>query len=172
MIHGWLGYTHTSAAMAALLFGACVFPMIKGKRLHKTLGYLYAAALLSTNVTAFGLYHLTGHFGLFHVAAIVSFVTLIAALIPVITRRPKKSWLSLHYKYTSWSYVGLLAAAVSEAAVRLPHAPFWPAVAFGSAIFFGTGGWLITRMKDRTVARALPMSHQPQNDLLPSSPHA
>jgi uncharacterized membrane protein len=154
MIHSWPGYFHTSAAMAALLFGAFVFPMIKGTRLHKLLGYLYAAALLTTNVTAFGLYHLTGHFGMFHIAAIVSFLTLLAALIPVISRRPRKSWLSLHYKYTSWSYVGLLAAAVSEASVRLPHAPFWPAVAFGSAIFFGIGGWLITRMKDRTVERA------------------
>jgi uncharacterized membrane protein len=159
MMRGWLGYTHTSAAMAALLFGVFVFPMLKGTRLHKVLGYLYAAALCATNVTAFGLYHLTGHFGMFHLAAIVSFLTLLAGLIPVITRRPKKSWLNLHYKYTSWSYVGLLAAAVSEAAVRLPHAPFWPAVAFGSAIFFGMGGWLITRMKDRTVARALPMAH-------------
>ncbi|MEY2507502.1 MAG: hypothetical protein QOH01_1831 [Verrucomicrobiota bacterium] len=154
MIHSWLGYFHTSAAMAALLFGAFVFPMIKGTRLHKVLGYFYAAALLTTNVTAFGLYRLTGHFGMFHIAAIVSFLTLLAALIPVITRRPRKAWLTLHYKYTSWSYVGLLAAAVSEAAVRLPHAPFWPAVAFGSAIFFGIGGWLIARMKDRTIGRA------------------
>jgi uncharacterized membrane protein len=165
MIHGWLGSIHISTAMTALLFGAFVFPMTKGTRLHKALGYLYAAALLATNVTAFGLYHLTGHFGMFHVAAIVSFLTLIAALIPVITRRPRKSWLTLHYKYTSWSYVGLLAAALSEAAVRLPHAPFWPAVAFGSAIFFGIGGWLIARLRDRTVARALPIT----NDLPPSS---
>jgi uncharacterized membrane protein len=161
MIHSWLGSIHTSMAMAALLFGAFVFPMTKGTRLHKVLGYLYAATLLATNVTAFGLYHLTGHFGMFHAAAIVSFLTLIAALIPVITRRPRKSWLTLHYKYTSWSYVGLLAAAVSEAAVRLPHAPFWPAVAVGSAIFFGLGGWLIARMKDRTVIRALPVGGSP-----------
>jgi hypothetical protein len=91
---------------------------------------------------------------------------LIAALIPVITRRSKNSWLYLHYKYTSWSYVGLLAAAASEAAVRLPRAPFWPAVAFGSAIFFGTGGWLITRMKERTVARAWPISHKALADPL------
>jgi uncharacterized membrane protein len=160
MIHSWLGYFHTSAATAALVFGAFIFPMMKGSNLHKVLGYLYASALLATNVTAFGLYHLTGHFGLFHVAAIVSFLTLVAALIPVVTRRPKKSWLSLHYKYTSWSYIGLSAAALSEAAVRLPRAPFWPAVAFGSAIFFGIGGWLITRMKERTLARAWRISHK------------
>jgi uncharacterized membrane protein len=48
--------------------------MVKGSNLHEVLGYLYASALLATNVTAFGLYHLTGHFGLFHVAAIVSFL--------------------------------------------------------------------------------------------------
>jgi uncharacterized membrane protein len=168
MTHSSLGFFHSSVAMAALLFGGFVFPMTKGTRLHKVLGYLYAAALFTTNVTAFGLYHLTGHFGMFHIAAIVSFLTLVAALVPVITRRPRKSWLSLHYKYTSWSYVGLLAAAVSEAAVRLPHAPFWPAVAFGSAIFFGIGGWLIARMKDRTVSRALMTRHKPPKDLLPS----
>ena len=156
--------------MAALIFGAFVFPMIKGTRLHKVLGYLYAVALLATNLTAFGLYHLTGHFGLFHVAAIVSFLTLLAALIPVITRRPKKSWLNLHYKYTSWSYVGLLAAALSEAAVRLPRAPLWPAVTIGSALFFGMGGWLITQMKDRTVARALPMILPATKDLTSSPP--
>ena len=153
MIHGCIGYIHTAAALAALLFGAFVFPMLKGTRVHKVLGYLYATALLVTNVTAFCLYHLTGHFGLFHIAAIVSFLTLLAALIPVITRRPKASWLSLHYKYTCWSYAGLSAAAISEAAVRLPHAPFWPAVAAGSAIFFGAGAWLITQMKGRTLAR-------------------
>ncbi|MDB6146632.1 MAG: hypothetical protein JWO45_296, partial [Spartobacteria bacterium] len=51
MIHGWLGYVHTSAATAALLFGAFVFPMVKGTRLHKVLGYSYASALLATNVT-------------------------------------------------------------------------------------------------------------------------
>ncbi len=158
MIHSWLGYVHTAAAIAALLFGVFVFPMLKGTPLHKVLGYLYATAMLATVVTAFCLYHLTGHFGVFHVAATISFVTLLAALIPVITRRPRKSWLLLHYKYTCWSYVGLLAAAVSEAAVRLPQSPFWPAVALGSAGFFGIGGWLITLMKDRTIARALPMS--------------
>jgi uncharacterized membrane protein len=157
MIHGWIGYIHTSAALVALLFGAFVFAMLKGTRVHKVLGYLNTTALLLTNVTAFCLYHLTGHFGLFHIAAIVSFVNLLAALIPVITRLPKNSWLSLHYKYTCWSYVGLSAAAISEAAVRLPHAPFWPAVAGGSAVFFGAGGWLITQMKGRTLARTQPI---------------
>jgi uncharacterized membrane protein len=35
MIHSSLGYFHTSAAIAALLFGAFVIPMIKGTRLQE-----------------------------------------------------------------------------------------------------------------------------------------
>jgi hypothetical protein len=36
---------------------------------------------------------------------------------------------------------------------RLPSAPFWPAVAIGSAMFFGAGGLLIARMTERTLAK-------------------
>ena len=152
-MHGWIAYSHTLAAMLALLVGAFIFPRIKGTRLHKVLGYTYAAAMLATTFTAFCIYHLTGRFGVFHVAATISFLTLIAALVPVITRRPAGSWLKLHYKYTAWSYIGLVAAALSEAAVRLPRTPFWPAVAIGSGIVFGGGGFVVARLQGRTLGR-------------------
>ena len=153
MIHGWIGHVHTLLASLALLLGGFIFPSVKGTLRHKAFGYTYAASMLGTTVSAFAIYHLTGHLGVFHFAAVVSFLTLVAAMVPVITRRPRGSWLYLHYKYTSWSYVGLLAAAVSEAAVRLPSAPFWPAVAIGSAAVFGGGGFLISRMTERTLTR-------------------
>jgi uncharacterized membrane protein len=151
--HGWVGQLHTALAVLALVAGGCIFPWAKGTRRHKIFGYTYATAMLGTTASAFAIYHLTGHFGVFHVAAVVSFLTLIAAMVPVLTRRPRGSWLYLHYKYTGWSYVGLLAAAASEAAVRLPSAPFWPAVAIGSALFFTAGGLLIARMTERTLAK-------------------
>lgn len=154
MIRDSLGAFHTVAASLALLLGAIMFLRPKGTRSHKLFGYGYVAAMLVTTGSAFGIYHLTGHFGIFHIAATVSFLTLVAAMVPATTRRPAKSWLRLHYKYTGWSYIGLVAAALSEAAVRLPRAPFWPAVAIGSAVVFGGGGWLITQMEARTVARA------------------
>lgn len=130
-----------------------MFLRAKGTRSHKVFGYAYVVAMLVTTLTAFGIYHLTGHFGIFHFAAAISFLTFVAAILPAITRRPAGSWLKLHYKYTGWSYVGLLAAAISEAAVRLPRAPFWAAVAIGSGIFFGAGGYMIARMQERTLAK-------------------
>ena len=51
----------------------------------------------------------------------------------------------------SWSYVGLLAAAASEALTRLPSAPFWWAVVAASVLVVGVGGWVIAV----TVPKAL-----------------
>lgn len=153
MIHASLGRFHTIAATLALLLGVMMFLRAKGTRSHKAFGYAYVLAMLATTLTAFCIYHLTGHFGIFHIAATISFLTLVAAMLPAITRWPAGSWLKLHYKYTGWSYVGLLAAAISEAAVRLPRAPFWGAVAIGSALFFGAGGFTIARMQQRTLAK-------------------
>lgn len=45
----------------------------------------------------------------------------------------------------NWSYVGLVAAGVSEAATRLPSAPFCPAVFAGTVIVFLIGGAPIAR---------------------------
>jgi uncharacterized membrane protein len=139
--------------MAALFLGTLMFLRRKGTTSHKVFGYLYAGAMLIVTTTAFGIYHLTGRVGAFHFAAVVSFVTLLVALIPAITRRPRDSWLRLHYKYTGWSYVGLVAAALSEAAVRLPHTPFWGVVAIGSALVFGGGGFAISSLQQRTLAK-------------------
>lgn len=136
---------HIGTAISALALGLCVLFVRKGTRLHKQLGYAYFFNMLGLNVSALFIYQLTGHFGPFHGAAFASLLTLIAGFIPAYLRLPRGRWLELHYEFMNWSYVGLVAAGVSEAATRMPSTPFWPAVALGSLAVFLVGGILIAR---------------------------
>lgn len=140
---------HIGTAISALVFGLCVIFTRKGTRLHKQLGYAYFFNMLGLNISALFIYQLTGHFGPFHGAAFASLLTLMAGFIPAYLRLPNGRWLELHYEFMNWSYVGLVAAAVSEAATRLPSAPFWPAVALGSLTVFFVGAMLISRVRSR-----------------------
>ncbi|MEO8357625.1 MAG: DUF2306 domain-containing protein [Chloroflexota bacterium] len=140
---------HIGTAISALVFGLCVFFTRKGTRLHKQLGYAYFFNMLGLNISALFIYQLTGHFGPFHGAAFASLLTLMAGFIPAYLRLPNGRWLELHYEFMNWSYVGLVAAAMSEAATRLPSAPFWPAVALGSFVVFLVGGSLIARGRSK-----------------------
>ncbi len=71
-------------------------------------------------VTSFAIYSLTGGFNILHVAAIMSSLCLALGLKYAVTRRPQHMWYELHYHWTCWSYVGLLAAFVAE------PLPDWP----------------------------------------------
>jgi uncharacterized membrane protein len=96
--------------------GALVLLNPKGTRWHRGLGYAYVTAMAVTLVTALALYELTGAFNLLHVAALVSALTLLQGLKAVWQRRP--GWLERHYRLMAWSYIGLIAALVSESAAR------------------------------------------------------
>jgi len=71
---------------------------------------------------------------------------------------------SAHYHFMAYSYLGLLAAAVSEAATRLPMfrpAPgqgfvFGVAVAVATMSVFAVGGWLVMRNATRSLAPFAP----------------
>ena len=145
MTYQFLSGFHIATAISALVFGLCVFLTRKGTRLHKQFGYAYFFNMLGLNISALFIYRLTGNFGPFHGAALASLLTLIAGFIPAYLRLPQGRWLELHYEFMNWSYVGLVAAGVSEATTRLPSAPFWPAVFAGTAIVFLVGGRLIAR---------------------------
>src|SRR5687768_975728 len=145
MTYQFLSGFHIGAAISALVFGLGVLLTRKGTRLHKQVGYAYFFNMLGLNISALFIYRLTGHFGPFHGAALASLLTLTAGFIAAYLRLPQGRWLELHYEFMNWSYVGLVAAAVSEATTRLPAAPFWPAVFAGTAIVFLIGGSLIAR---------------------------
>jgi uncharacterized membrane protein len=145
MTYPFLSGLHIGAAVSALIFGLCVFLTRKGTRLHKQFGYAYFFNMLLLNISALFIYRLTGQFGPFHGAALASLLTLMAGFTAAYLRLPQGRWLELHYEFMSWSYVGLVAAGVSEATTRLPSAPFWPAVFAGTLIVLLLGGSLIAR---------------------------
>lgn len=149
MAYQFFATFHLIAACTALIAGLCLFFARKGTRLHKQFGYVYFLNMLGLNISALFIYRLTGHFGPFHGAALVSLLTLLAGFIPAFMHLPQGRWLELHYEFMNWSYVGLVAAGVSEAATRLPSAPFWPAVAAGTMVVFIIGGVLIARGRAR-----------------------
>ena len=118
---------HVIAASAAILLGLFVFLNRKGTCRHVRIGIGYVVSMVVMNLTALGLYRLTGQFNAFHVAALMSMATVVAGMVPAVRRQPRDRWLRYHFEFMSWSYVGLIAGAVSEAATRLPQAPFWGA---------------------------------------------
>ncbi len=102
---------HTALGVAALATGAFVLARRKGDGLHRVVGRVYAAAMVGLCVLSFGLRDTTPLFagyGPFHIAAVVSLVTVVAGVVVAWRRRP--GWLEGHYMWMAWSYVGLVMA--------------------------------------------------------------
>lgn len=163
-----IGQFHHAAAWLAIASGAMVFLRRKGTTLHRRWGYTYFTAMLALNVSALMIYRLFGGIGVFHVAALVSLATIVAGFVPVVRRRPAGGWLEMHAQFMAWSYVGLIAAAVSEAMTRLPllrgfimsdWGPDSPGARFGIVVGLATslvvalGAWLIHRYLPSAMER-------------------
>jgi hypothetical protein len=110
--------------------------------------------MVALNGTALLIYDLFGRFGPFHWLALASLATLLAGLVPAMRKRPRRSWLFYHAEYMSWSYVGLLAAAVSEVTTRWFHLPFGWTVVISSLVVF-IGGGLVIRQRVPGSIKAL-----------------
>lgn len=129
-----LGAFHLFTAGLALASGASVAVARKGTARHRWTGRVYLAAMLLLNLSALSIYELTGRFNLFHFFAMVSLVTLLAAWLPALLKRG--AWKPWHARFMMWSYAGLLMAAVSEVATRLPIITSWKS--FGIAVGVAT----------------------------------
>lgn len=150
-----LGQVHFLTALVALATGAFVVLRPKGSAQHRRTGWAYATSMIALNATALSIYTLTGSFGPFHLAALVSLATLAAGLLPARRRRGRHPmWLVQHYYFMSYSYLGLVAAAVAETATRWPAIQevaggptvvFWITVAVASATVFIAGGIVVRR---------------------------
>ena len=168
-----LGWTHTVAALTALVAGAAVLLTRKGTRRHRQLGWAYVVSMLLLNGTALLIYRLSGRFGPFHVGAVFSFVTVVAGAAAALGARRARARrnaveraraLERHYQWMTWSYVGLAAAAVSEIATRMPALrprpgqgmAFGITVAVASLLVVGVGAQLIRRRRSALLASYRP----------------
>lgn len=132
IISSEIGLFHLIVSMLSILFGTTILFMEKGTKRHKQIGYAYIVSMLGVVVTSFMMYRLFGRFGIFHVAAIISAITILLGIIPAILRKPAKSWFSWHYGFMYWSVIGLYSAFAAELLVRIPQQPFFRMVGFAS----------------------------------------
>ena len=158
MVHSTMGSVHMVTALAAILFGLVVILFPKGRAAHRMAGLAYVFAMLLTNISALMLYNLTGRFNLFHAFALLSLaVTLPGLLMPIV--RPR-NWIFHHVHLMGWSYLGLLAAAANEAAIRLPlHVDTPPRIlAVGAFLAVATGlaGAVLRSRWERAALKLVP----------------
>jgi uncharacterized membrane protein len=146
------GAVHAGIGLAAVVVGTVMVLMDKGTPAHRNVGRLFAFLLLSVNLTSFLLYDLLGRWGPFHSLAVVNLITLACGMVVAWLQRPA-GWLGLHGRFMSWAYAGLLAAFVSEVAVRVPGIGFMPGVVGGSLLVVTVAAVLIHMQVPRIVAR-------------------
>lgn len=144
VIHSYIGLFHTIAAIISLVFGTAVLLSRKGNLHHRRLGRVYGLNMLLMNVSAFAIYNF-GSFSLFHAFALVSLVTLMLGMIPVL-RKKHPNWYARHYYFMCWSVVGLYCAFWAELGVRFFEMRyFWWVVMLATALTGGFGSVLIKR---------------------------
>ncbi len=147
MAYSTLSLVHIGAAVIAIVTGCLVLLRVKGTRLHRRMGLGYVVAMVILNVTSFFIFSLTGEASLFHSLAVFSLLTVIAGYTAAILRRPQGGWLEMHFQLMTWSYIGLLAAAAAEAAVRIPETRFWRTVAGATFSVLAVGAILFARQQ-------------------------
>ncbi|GAB3819883.1 DUF2306 domain-containing protein [Pontibacter rugosus] len=138
-VNSTLGWFHLAVAVLAMVAGAFVLATRKGTRLHKQVGYSYVGAIVLVCGSALGIYNLTGRFGVFHVTAIISFLTLACGMVPLFIKSLPRSYKGVHVWFMYYSVLGLYAAFVSELSVRIPDKPFFAMVGIATAIVFVVG---------------------------------
>ena len=114
-----IGAFHGICGIAALLLGGWIFTTPKGTRFHVRLGWVYVASMLCLNASSLLIFHLTRGPNLFHAIAVAEIFLVVMGVVQIRYRARLRKSLWRHYQYMSWSYVGLLAATVNEAFVRV-----------------------------------------------------
>lgn len=153
VISGSIGLVHLIASVSALMLGTMSLSLTKGTALHKRIGYSYGVSMIVLLITAFMLYNLFGRWGIFHWAALISSLTLVAGMLPVLLR--SKNYVSLHLGFMYWSVMGLYGAFTAEVLVRLPkiimesgipNSTFYTMTGIAVAITMTTGAILFIKL--------------------------
>lgn len=148
------GLVHLVFSILSLLTGSFVLGFKKGTKIHKKIGYVYSASMIIVLATSFTMYNLFGTWGIFHWAAGVSTITLALGMIPILTKRPKKNYISMHFSFMYWSVIGLYGAFMAEFFVRfpktvvesgIPNEVFYNMTGIAVAITMGLGAYFFIK---------------------------
>ena len=144
---------HVGAALSCLALGAVVIACRKGTTRHRILGGSYAVVLLLVNIAALSIPRSGRGLGPFQILAIVSLATLVAGLVPMWVMRRTEGVVAVHAITMCFSYVGLVAAGLSQiAAERFPDQAA-VAVTSVSVLTFAIGSWAIFVRVPRAITQ-------------------
>ncbi|WP_324678768.1 hypothetical protein [Hymenobacter sp. GOD-10R] len=149
LVYSTWGLLHLIAALASLLLGTTVLVLPKRGKLHQRLGYGYVISMAVMLVTSFTIYRQYHGFGIFHVAALLSSITLSLGMIPVLRKKPARSWRQLHYSFMYLSVLEIYVALVAEVLVRMPGMSFWEVASLSTTTVMLPGALLFTRFRKR-----------------------
>jgi len=107
-------------ALALLCIVAGFIQFLRPKRGagHRARGYFYVYAMLVADGTALLVYRFSGHFNMFHVAAIANFACIVLAIVPLLRTPRPANWRTTHYYFIAWSYVSPISALTINIMVR------------------------------------------------------
>jgi uncharacterized membrane protein len=139
-----IGYLHLLFSIISMITGLIVVLNTKGTKFHKRVGYVYVVNMLLLNISSFFISNFNG-FSIFHFFAIVSLITILAGMYPVLKR--SENWLQKHYYFMAWSVVGLYCAFWSEVGTRFVKnmQDFWWAVAIATFLTAFLGNYFIKK---------------------------
>jgi uncharacterized membrane protein len=149
LVYSPTGFIHLITAVIALITGTAVLSLKKGTKLHIKIGYVYVISMIIVNGTAFMIYRLFDGFGIFHIAAFINLLTVIAGMTPLLLRKPKNGWLDIHLAFMYWSVMGLYAAFVSEVLTRIPESPFFGTIGIATTTIMIIAGIAFYMKKDK-----------------------
>lgn len=161
MINGFVdltvaGWIHTILASVGIVVGAEQVLRTRRDRLHRWLGYVYVVAMATADAAILTVFRFNGHFNVFHVGAFANLLCIAMALRPMLVRPRPPQWKLTHYMWICWSYVGLLAAALTEFIIRTQPLPGRGATILATVLatsaVCGVGAWLIRRHRPAPAA--------------------
>jgi uncharacterized membrane protein len=118
-VHSTAGAFHVIMATTGLFTGAYLLLSAKGTKLHKSIGYVFVAALLIVNVSALFIYDFNhGKPSVFHYLIIVSLLCLFYGLYPMFKRPFVPGRIKQHFMGMTGAAIGLWAAGATEYFVR------------------------------------------------------
>ncbi len=107
---------HVLAAVTALVVGAVVLWLPKGVGPHRLVGSIYVICLVAVDVAALSV-HREATFGVFHTLAVLSLLTIVAGVSPLLLGSRSPVAVNMHAYCMTWSYAGLVAAGCGQLAV-------------------------------------------------------